>query len=387
MAGEEKPYRVYRGGRTKGKVPAPARPERASRRAADGGVRRYRGPSGGRPARPRRRRRWILIGVVVLFALLVVWMVAGYLAFRGGVSDANKRLDANAELALNDQSGMLLSHPTTILLLGTDHAQVGGREGDRHSDSIMLIRADPEKHRMTYLSIPRDLYIDIPGHGQQKINSAFQIGGPALAMRAIRAYTGLQINHVVLVDFADFKELIDALGGVTVNVPKPILSNRFDCPYPTAAQCQDWQGWRFHKGSQEMNGKRALIYSRIRENRLDPSENDLTRTARQQAVVDAIQSKLTSPLTLLKMPFVGGKLVKPVATDLSTGQFMQLGWEKVRAARTVHCHLGGTFASTGGSSVIEPAEENRNVIGMFLGLTAPQPSPPGAPSLPGCTGG
>ena len=387
MAHEEKPYRVYRGGRTKGKVPAPARPERAPRRPVDDDVRRYRGPSGGRVARPRNRRRLILVGVLVFFLLVIVWGAASYLAFRGGVSDANKRLDANAKLALNDQSGLLLSHPTTILLLGTDHAQVGGREGDRHSDSIMLIRADPGKHRLTYLSIPRDLYVEIPGHGSQKINAAFQIGGPALAMRTIRAYTGLQINHVVLVDFADFKDLIDALGGVSVNVPKPILSNRFDCPYPTPAQCQHWEGWRFHKGEQKMDGKRALIYSRIRENRLDPSENDLTRTERQQAVVEAIQSKLTSPFTLLKMPFVGGKLVKPAATDLSPGQFMQLGWEKVRAARTVHCHLGGTFASSGAGSVIEPAEENRNVIGMFLGLTAPQPSPPGAPSLPGCTGG
>jgi LCP family protein required for cell wall assembly len=387
MAREEKPYRVYRGGRTKGKVPAPARPERVPRRGGDDDIRRYRGPSGGRPARQTNRRRRILIGVLVFFVVVLVWMLASYLAFRGGVSDANKRLDPNARLALKDQSGLLMSHPTTILLLGTDHAQVGGREGDRHSDSIMLIRVDPGKHRLTYLSIPRDLFVEIPGHGEQKINAAFQIGGPALAMRAIRAYTGLDINHLVLVDFADFKELIEALGGVTVDVPKPILSNRFDCPYPTSAQCRHWQGWRFRKGKQEMSGKRALIYSRIRENRLDPSENDLTRTARQQAVVDAIQSKLISPLTLLKMPFVGGKLVKPVATDLGAGEFMQLGWVKFRAARTLHCHLGGTFASSGGSSVIEPAEENRNVIGMFLGLSAPQPSPPGAPSLPGCTGG
>ena len=88
MAPEEKPYRVYRGGRTKGKVPGPARPERARRRPEDDGARRYRGPSGGRPARPGKRRRRILIGVLVFFVLVVVWMLASYLAFRGGVSDA-----------------------------------------------------------------------------------------------------------------------------------------------------------------------------------------------------------------------------------------------------------------------------------------------------------
>ena len=251
----------------------------------------------------------------------------------------------------------------------------------------MLIRIDPGKHRLTYLSIPRDLYVEVPGQGQMKINAAFQIGGAALAMKTIRAYTGLDINHVVLVDFANFKDLIDSIGGVTVNVPKPILSNRFDCPYSTDARCRQWDGWRFRKGSQKMNGQRALIYSRIRENRLDPSENDLTRTNRQQSVVEAIQSKLISPTTLVKMPFVGGDLLKPVATDLSPGEFMQLGWMKFRSQRTIRCHLGGTFGSSASGSVIEPAEENRNVIAMFLGLSAPQPSPPGQPNLPGCTEG
>ena len=65
-------------------------------------------------------------------------------------------------------------------------------------------------------------------------------------------------------------------------MPKPILSNSFDCPYATAARCEAWPGWRFGKGKQTMDGRRALIYSRIRENRLDPSESDITRGERQQ---------------------------------------------------------------------------------------------------------
>ena len=81
-------------------------------------------------------------------------------------------------------------------------------------------------------------------------------------------------------DFDDFRSVIDTLGGITIDVPEPILSNRFDCPYATDARCQQWQGWRFEKGKQEMSGKRALIYSRVRENRLDPAENDLTRGER-----------------------------------------------------------------------------------------------------------
>ena len=104
-------------------------------------------------------------------------------------------------------------------------------------------------------------------------------------MKTVRALTGLPPNHVVDRGLRQLPDAsIDALGGVEIDVPKPILSNRFDCPYATDARCQQWQGWRFAKGKQKMNGKRALIYSRVRENRLDSAENDLTRGERQQDV-------------------------------------------------------------------------------------------------------
>jgi LCP family protein required for cell wall assembly len=385
MAREEKPYRVYRGGRAKGKVPsATPRPGREQR---DGGRSRadrteYRGP-GARPKQVRWGRR-IGIGALVFLLLVVVWAIASWFAFSGGVSDANKRLDPNAKSALAEQSGLLLSHPTTILIMGTDTAKVGGREGDRHSDSILLLHTDPSHHRLYYLSIPRDLQVPVPGVGTTKINAAFQNGGPALAIRTIHDFTGLDINHVIVVDFADFKDLIDALGGIEVNVPRPIRSNRFDCPYATQAQCSKWQGWRFPKGNQHMNGQRALIYSRIRENMLDPSETDVTRGARQQAVLDAVGAKFTSPGTLLKLPFNGGSLAKPLTTDLSAGQLTQLGWLKFRASggSSVHCRLGGDL---GGGGTGGPSEDNPATLAMFLGKSAPQP--PTGPFSPGCVTG
>jgi LCP family protein required for cell wall assembly len=269
-------------------------------------------------------------------------------------------------------------------MLGTDNAQIGGREGDRHSDSIMLLRTDPSHHRLYYLSIPRDIVVPIPGASTQKINAAFQIGGPALAIRTIHQFTGLDINHVMVVNFADFKDLIDQLGGIDVNVPKPIRSNRFDCPFATQARCSRWQGWRFAKGKQHMNGERALIYSRIRENMLDPSETDVTRGARQQAVMDAVASKFTSPSTLIEMPFKGSAFAKPLTTDLSAGQLVQLGWVKFRAssAGSVHCRLGGDL---GGGGTGSPSEDNPATIAMFLGKSAPQP--PTGPFDPGCVTG
>jgi LCP family protein required for cell wall assembly len=391
MAVDDKPYRVYKGGRTKGKVPAPKGPSR-SRRSGGGG---YRGPGarprGGRLAFLRRFRWgfWLPIGFAVLLLLVLAWAVASYFSVKSGVEAANKRLPRRAVAALAHQGGLLTTHATTILVLGVDSAPTKARLGDRHSDSIMLVRTDPKHHRIAYLSIPRDLRVPVPGIGDTKINAAMQSGGPARAIETVHDYTGIPINHVVVVDFSRFKDLIDAIGGITVNVPRPIVSNRFDCPYKTQAQCDRWPGWRFAAGTQHMNGERALIYSRIRENTLDPAENDLTRTMRQQAVTQAVLSKLTSLSALARMPFHGASFIRPLATDLSTGQLIELGWVKFRSSsgNTLHCRLGGT--SSGGSDII-PSEDNRNVLAMFLGASAPQPPAPASssdPFPPGCAVG
>jgi LCP family protein required for cell wall assembly len=384
---EQKPYTVYKGGRVKGKVPlqrrAPA-PSRDGKREAP-----YHGP-GPTPVRKRRRRRWMLLGILILLGLVVAWAVASYLAVRSGVEEANERLGRSARGSLTPQDGLLLSEPTSILLLGTDSAPTRERAGLRHTDSMMLVTTDPEHNRINYLSIPRDLRVVIPGHGTDKVNVAYQIGGARLAVRTVREYTGLPVNHLVIVDFARFEELIDALGGVTVDVPKPILSNRFDCPYRTAEQCSSWDGWRFDKGKHELDGRRALIYSRIRENRLDPAENDLSRAERQQDVLQALTHELTSLGTLVRLPWVGDDLTKPLATDLTTGEFIQLGWRRFRGGsdRSLHCRLGGEPQTIGGGSYIAPDEATRLVIATIRGDSAPQPPPPENPRYgSGCVTG
>jgi polyisoprenyl-teichoic acid--peptidoglycan teichoic acid transferase len=387
MPPDEKPYRVYRGGRVKGKVPAvptKGRPQNGRGSVAKAGKPRTR--------RPRRRFSWkqiMLIAGIALIVLAVVWGVTGFFAFQSGVNAANKRFDQNpgARAALAKSNGFLLTHGTTILLLGTDSSTAAGRSGDRHADSIIILRTDPSHHRLAYLSIPRDLLVAVPGVGNTKINASYQAGGAALAIRTVHNFTGVPIDHVVIVDFNSFKDLIDAEGGVTIDVPAPILSNRFDCPYKTSARCNEWKGWRFARGRQHMNGERALIYSRIRENQLNPSENDLTRGARQQAVAQAAMAKLTSPTMLFKLPFDGKSLMSPLTTDLSTAQLLELGWVKFRASssHTLYCRLGGDATSAGGASVIIPSEDNRSVLAMWDGLSAPQP--PTTTFGPGCRTG
>ena len=170
-----------------------------------------------------------------------------------GVNDVERSVQAHdsgladryvkvGPVALDDQSGLLMTTPTTTLLLGTDHGPGAGREGAHRSDSIMLVRTDPDRGRISYLSIPRDLRVDVPGHGFAKINAAYQFGGPDLAVRSIRDFTGLRINHVVVVDFQNFERLIDgartragqvlvspeALERVraTTGISEPVLRNR-----------------------------------------------------------------------------------------------------------------------------------------------------------------
>jgi polyisoprenyl-teichoic acid--peptidoglycan teichoic acid transferase len=392
MAPEEKPYRVYKGGRVKGKVPttrrgAPTPQPRKSARTGDGKRIRFRGPGALRAFLPKRPpwRRILIFGPLLLLVLFVVWTIASYFALSSGVSDANKRLAPGARAVLAKQSGLLLSHATNILVLGTDNAPLPGRSGDNHSDSIMVVRSDPGHHRIAYLSIPRDIVVPIPGVGNAKINFAMQSGGIPLAIRVVHDLTGLPINHVIEVDFAQFTGLVDALGGITVVVPDAVRSNRFDCPYATAARCQQWQGWYFRKGPQHMNGKQALIYSRIRENLLNPREStDFFRASRQQAVTQAVLSKFTSFGTLLGAPFNATSWVKPITTDLSTSQLIELGWVKFRSStgNALHCRLGADLGAGGTGA---PSQDNALAILMFLGRSAPQL--PTSTFGPGCARG
>ena len=377
MAAGDKPYRLYRGGRVKGKVPLAPRARPASR------------PVDERGARPPRRRRILLwsglaVGALVLLAL--VWGVLGYRSFADGVEQANERLPRRATAALARHDGSLLSDPATILVIGTDGGKAPGRRDAKRSDSLLLLRTDPGTHRLSYLSIPRDLRVEIPGYGTSKINAANQFGGPALTIRTVRQLTGLPVHHVVVVDFDGFRELIDALGGIEVNVAKPILSNRFDCPYKPA-RCREWEGWRFAKGRQHMDGRRALVYSRIRTNRLDPSETDISRGGRQQAVAEAVGDEIASFGTFLRIPFAGDSLATPLATDLSAWELAQLAWVRFRAdsSKSLHCRLGGEPATIGGESVIIGTEGNVDAISMFLRRSAPLAPPKGATYAPGCT--
>ena len=224
------------------------------------------------------------------------------------------------------------------------------------------------------LSVPRDLWVPIAGHGSAKINAAYAWGGTPLLIRTVEHFTGLPVNHVVLVDFNGFEDLINSLGGVTIDNPYQIRSSQ---PF-------DGKLWSFKKGTLHMFGTRALAYARIRHT-TNSADTDITRTERQQRVMQALVHQLVTPGNLLHLSTVGSAIAKPLTTDLTANEVLELGWVKFRSQQTVQCHLGGTPQFIDGQDAISSSSQNQQVVGMFLGKVAPMPPAKGELYAPGCT--
>ncbi|MGI9116059.1 MAG: LCP family protein [Gaiellales bacterium] len=315
---------------------------------------RGEGP-GWRPTRrePRSFRFWAITVAVVVLVLLLGWLTLGLLAVRSSVSQANDRLDPRARAALSP-SGSILADPTTILLMGVDeHA---------NSDTLQVMRFDPNRQLEATMAIPRDLRVEVPGYGDEKINAAYAAGGPALAIKTVSAYTGLPIDHVMIMDFSGLEKVVDAVGGITIDNPENMRS------------VFGGKLYTFPKGRITLDGADALAYARIRKNILNPSDSDVSRGQHQQLVIQALRAKVASPGGLLRLRTVATSLGGAFATDLSLWQMLQLGYLDARASTRLRCNLGGTPAPLDGQDMLIPdGAGNRRVLGEFLGNQAVQP--------------
>jgi LCP family protein required for cell wall assembly len=240
------------------------------------------------PTRTRRRRRsWVgrIIGLIVLLFLLMVICVPLYAWSRINKVDA---MPAGARPA--DTPG------TTYLLVGSDSRQglsaaerkklgTGSAAGQR-TDTIMLMHV-PKSGPTALISLPRDSYVPIPGHGKNKINAAFSFsdGGPKLLIQTVEGVTGLRVDHYVEIGFGGFASIIDSVGGVQMCLPKAMKDAKAHINLP--------------KGCQQLDGTTALGYVRARYS--DPL-GDLGRVQRQRQMIGAVASKAVSPATFLN-PF------------------------------------------------------------------------------------
>jgi len=348
--------------------------------------------SGGIPGSPKRAGvprkilRFMRRAAFVALAALIVWSTIAFLSFRSAVNERNDQLPKNVRAQLAPAGGPALTTSHVSLLVGADTSAVRRADGEKggRADSMILMRTDIKSRTVSMLSIPRDLYVPIPGYGEDKINTAYAEGGLPLAIKTIRQFSGIDINHVVQIDFDGFKEVVDALGGIEIDNPTQIRGPR------SKKYWFDGGRWFFPKGKQTLDGKHALAYARIRyvDKRTiasDPAEStDIGRARRQQRVIDAIITKIASKNSVLHPRDVPRAVVQPLQTDVSAAQMLAFGFGKwwSKGDNNLKCRLSGDSEYRDGEDVLIGNEDNRAVIRMWLGKQSPVP--PSTPTSPGC---
>ena len=204
-----------------------------------------------------------------------------------------------------------------VLIMGVDK-----REDDvGRSDTMMIATIDPRLDQATLLSIPRDTRVKIRGHGYDKINAAFAYGGVDLSESTVESFLGIDIDHYVLIDTSSFVKIIDAIGGVDIDVEKRMY---YEDPW------DDNGGLLIdlYPGQQHMDGKTAVTYVRYRD-----SEGDIGRVKRQQAFMTACMNKVTSPEIVPRIPKIIREIIEAVETDMSLRQLLELAGALKAAAQ------------------------------------------------------
>jgi LCP family protein required for cell wall assembly len=266
-----------------------------------------------RPGRPGRR---ITVGRVLRYLALAVgaWLLISLVLFLVSAQIQSAKVSDAAEAKLSG-GGYPLTSPNTILVLGSDArtkstAEPGAQTiGDpSRSDSIMLLRIGGGANAQ--LSILRDTLVDIPGHGRNKINAAYAFGGPSLAIDTVEQYLGIDINHLVEVNFENFPELIDSLGGITYT-GNCVISKI------NGGSRNGGTTLRLKAGTHELTGDQALALARTRKNDCRPQEDDRARVRRQQKILAAIKGKVTSFETFFRLPWVSWAAPKAIRSDMS----------------------------------------------------------------------
>jgi LCP family protein required for cell wall assembly len=252
---------------------------------------------------------------IVLGALVLVagWLALSLVLFL--LSSHFERTSPPADVAgVLDPAGFPLTSVNNILVLGSDRRPKGSKEpgantsGPSRSDSILLLRIGGGHDAR--LSIPRDTVVPIRGHGEQKINAAYAFGGPALSISVIKSYLHVSINHLVEVNFEDFPQLIDAMGGVDYS--GDCIESRVDGGFANGGFTL-----RLPKGTHHIDGRQALALARTRENLCRPNETDIQREQHQQALFTDMKNRLLSPSSFLRLPLIAWNAPPAIISDMS----------------------------------------------------------------------
>jgi LCP family protein required for cell wall assembly len=320
----------------------------------------------------KRILRWALI-------LAAGWILLSVVAFAISAQLQSWKLADDADSVLGGNP-LLIASPQNILVVGTDartadSSEPGAETRQRcldqqaageaphdgcpgfRADTLMVVRGGGGKFRK--LSIPRDVFTEIEGIGASKINAAYAFGGAKGQVRAVEDLLGIDIDHVVIIDFEGFQDLIDAIGGVEVTVEKKFCSEISG----GAGGGQGGFSLRLGKGEHTLDGEDALTFARTRTNECDAGYDDLDRAAAQQQVLNGIKGRMTSPLRLpynfIKGPIIAWSAPKAFVSDMGALTMPQLV-------------LSTAVASSGDTDVLCQGQNSGCGPGPFGSIEVPQ---------------
>ena len=304
----------------------------------------------------RRLRWWKWALPVVLLALFVgIEFVAGPVSIERlthSTPPDSGRVEASPSNWVERMFGgktEISNQPLNVLVLGVDTRPDSQEMGSR-TDTIMLVQVVPKSGDVKLLSVPRDLLVEVEPGERDKINAAYNFGGVEKTIDALENYTGVPVDHYAVVDFEGFERIIDAMGGVRVDVG--------DGQFP--------ERWRMGQDVQRLNGHKALIYARYR----GTPGADLDRMQRQRELVGALRSEALRWHTVKTLPQIMSVMDENVQTDLDLDGAVTLGQVLIRKGRHAEMtsqQLQGTPETlANGEQVLVPDEEaNGQILDEF----------------------
>lgn len=317
---------------------------------------------------PRSRLpRWLkrsIIGLLVMVNLAVFFVYYQLRTIEDAVDASVRTVPDVAERLTPRQAESL--EPVTFLLVGSDSREnldstegFGDFEGQR-SDVVMLVRLYPDENRAQILSLPRDLWVDIPGHGENKINASFAIGGAPLLVDTVSQFSGVDINHYVEVDLAGFQAVVEELGGVQIVFDHPArdLKSHLDVP---------------DTGLVTLDGFQALAYARSRtyQELIDGrwvtiEADDFGRTKRQQNLIVSILQQAVAPSNLTEAEDLVTAFSEHVSMDaaLANDSLVRLafGMRGIAGGEIDRATLPGVGDRVGGQYVVRPQQPDADAV-------------------------
>jgi LCP family protein required for cell wall assembly len=373
-------YKARRGFKRTGSD-GPSLRDRLSRRGGSGGS---------KPRAPGEKPTWRKVARLVLIAA-GVWILISFVAFAVSAQIQKSKLDDAAAAELGGFP-LLLLDGQNILVIGTDIRQEGvpdengnpttqkcidaASSGAVHpedcvpsrADTLMVVHAGGGSFNK--VSIPRDTLASIPGVGDEKINSAYASGGAALQIKTVEDFLGIDIDHVVILDFAGFADFIDSIGGVTVNLPQPVHS------VISGGSTNGGITLKLKRGENHLNGDQALALARTRETNSNQVESfDDTDWARtQQLILEGIKHQLTSPwrlpINFIKGPWIGWNAPQAMVSDMGGFVLPQLALSAAIAGDSGTKILNPSGATAAGNLII-PEKQCRSAVRHLLGEAGP----------------